>query len=69
MAKVRININLESELLDKIDNFAKQMSVTRTGAISVLINQSFEYKNAIEMLPQMMGAISDLKQLDDEVKL
>jgi metal-responsive CopG/Arc/MetJ family transcriptional regulator len=67
MAKVRININLESELLDKIDNFAKQMSVTRTGAISVLINQSFEYKNAIEMLPQMMGAISDLKQLEDEV--
>lgn len=69
MAKVRININLESDLLEKIDNFAKQMSVTRTGAISVLINQSFEYKNAIEMLPQMMGTISDLKQLEDEVKL
>lgn len=64
--RVRITIGLSQDLVSRVDDFAKSMGISRPGAISVLLNQAFEYKNAVDSLPQMIGAIGDLKELSDK---
>lgn len=40
--KKRINIQLEEKLLDKVDAYADEMSINRTSAIVIMINNYFQ---------------------------
>lgn len=61
MAKKRINITLEESVLEKIDNYAKDMDISRSAAIAILSNQAMDYSNAINALPQMLKALEKAK--------
>lgn len=61
MAKKRINITLEESVLDKIDNYAKNMDISRSAAIAILSNQAIEYSNAISALPKMLETLEKAK--------
>lgn len=61
MAKKRINITLEESVLEKIDNYAKDMDISRSAAIAILSNQAMDYSNAINALPQMLSVLEKAK--------
>lgn len=61
MAKKRINITLEESVLEKIDNYAKNMDISRSAAIAILSNQAMDYSNAINALPQMLSVLEKAK--------
>lgn len=53
----RMNINVPSKLLNAVDNYASDMSLTRTSAVIVLINTALEQKNTIEVMEEMLKEI------------
>lgn len=61
MAKKRINITLEESVIEKIDNYAKNMDISRSAAIAILSNQAMDYSNAINALPQMLSVLEKVK--------
>ena len=54
MAKVRLNVNLEDKMMDRIDEYAKEMNITRTAAITVLCSQALDYQQVINSLPRLI---------------
>lgn len=54
MAKVRLNVNLEDKMMDRIDEYAKEMNITRTSAITVLCSQALDYQRVINSLPSLI---------------
>lgn len=50
MAKNRINISIEDSVLKKIDDFAEFNGISRSGAISVMVNQCISNFNGLESL-------------------
>lgn len=48
---------LEESIIEKLDDYAKSMDISRSAAIAVLVNQAMEYSNAINALPQMLKAL------------
>lgn len=57
MAKRKVNVMLEESIIEKLDDYAKSMDISRSAAIAVLVNQAMEYSNAINALPQMLKAL------------
>lgn len=54
MSKVRLNVNLEDKVLARIDEYAKEMFITRTAAIAVLCSQALDYQQVIYSLPRLI---------------
>lgn len=52
--KKRINIQLEENLLDKVDAYADEMSINRTSAIVIMINNYFNGMDSLNTLKQFM---------------
>lgn len=50
--KVRINVLLGKELIDRIDKYASEMCISRTAAISVLCAQALDYQESLKLLSQ-----------------
>lgn len=50
MAKNRINISIEDVTLERIDAFAELNGISRSGAISVMVNQCISNVNGLESL-------------------
>jgi metal-responsive CopG/Arc/MetJ family transcriptional regulator len=64
MAKNRINISIEDVTLERIDSFAELNGISRSGAISVMVNQCISNLNVLESL----GTIaSEIKRQSMEV--
>lgn len=61
MAKRKVNVMLEESIIEKLDDYAKSMDISRSAAIAVLVNQAMEYSNAINALPQMLKALEKAK--------
>lgn len=59
--KIRISYILDRELLLKIDNFAKKMSVSRNAAISFLINQQLETYDTVKTLNRLIDKYDEIK--------
>ena len=57
MAKRKVNVMLEESIIEKLDDYAKSMDISRSAAIAVLVNQALEYSNAINALPRMLKAL------------
>lgn len=49
----RINLNLNSEVLDRIDKDADEMGITRTALINMMINQYYKGNDAIAVLTEL----------------
>lgn len=50
MAVKRITLNLDEMLVQQIDEYAEKLHINRTAAISVLVSQSLETKQGIDVL-------------------
>lgn len=65
---VRITVNLNKELADRLDRYAEDMNVNRTAAVSFLLSQSLDGRDAIGSLSGMMDIYNELKlrRVEDE---
>ena len=54
MAVKRITLNLDEMLVQQIDEYAEKLHINRTAAISVLVSQSLETKQGIDVLAALI---------------
>lgn len=54
MALKRINMNLEEDLLQTLDDYAKSMHVNRSAAVSMLLSQVFYEKKAVATIGDLL---------------
>ena len=57
----RVNINLPSELLEKVDAYATMMNVNRTSAICFLLSNQFRQDEAMQVIKEAIS-LSALKE-------
>lgn len=63
MAVRKINLNMDEQLLERIDAYAKYMGVSRTAAISFLCGNQLYQADAIKALS---GAVEVLEKEEKE---
>lgn len=63
MPKNKINISVEDVTLARVDQFAKSNGVSRSGAISVMINQYFMSVEALTSLKTIADEVDRQKQV------
>ena len=61
MALKRINLNLDEELLQQLDEYGKQMHITRSAAISVLLSQTFQAQKNMQTVGDLVSLYKDEK--------
>lgn len=61
---MRVNINIDDELLKKIDEYAAEKYINRTAAICVLISSSLQ-ANDVQKAVVKMGDIKNLIETFD----
>lgn len=54
MSVKRINLNLDIDLLAKIDSFAEELHINRTSCISVILSQYFTSKETLNTMNKMI---------------
>lgn len=62
MALKRINLNLDEELLSQLDDYANQMHITRSSAISVLLSQLFQGQKTMQTMGDLVSLYKDEKK-------
>lgn len=58
---IRLNINVPTPLMERLDEYADRMNINRTSAVAVLLTQALDNQKA-------MNAISELVKLAEEQK-
>lgn len=69
MAKVKVNVTLDEELLQRIENYADENYLTRSGLISLAASQFLlreEASKAVVDLSLTMRKIADSGTIDEE---
>lgn len=56
MALKRIAMNLDEELVKKIDSYAEKLHINRTAAASVLLSSAAETQEFMTHFPELMQA-------------
>lgn len=69
MAKTRINLYFDDEILKNVDNEAKQMGVSRTAAISMIVSQYLQQKKTVDVASNMMDIIKSNTNLDSQTTI
>lgn len=57
----RVNLNLNDELLKKIDDYAKNNGLNRTSAISVLCGQQLDFQEGLKAMTLMASQMQGVK--------
>jgi len=65
----RVNMNLPTQMVNKVKEYAEELGLPITQAYTVLINMALEQKDVIKLMPRLMKGITDLKELSDSQKL
>lgn len=55
----RITVNLKSELVEQIDKYADDMSLTRTSAVAVLLSQAVNSQRALGELSELVNLLKN----------
>lgn len=61
----RVNINLPSNLVQRVEDYALSLGVNSTSAYIFLLNQALEYKDTMSNLPILMDLFSNLKVIGE----
>lgn len=65
----RLNMNMPSDLIDQVDEYAEKMNVNRSSAINMLVSTALEQKNAVTMMERMLTELQKVKvQMDEKVE-
>lgn len=59
----RVNINLPSNIVAKVKEYADGLGINYTSAYIILLNQALEQKDMLANLPAMLTMFNDLKKL------
>lgn len=60
----RVNINLPSNLVQRVEDYALSLGVNSTNAYIFLLNQALDYKDTMSNLPILMDVINNLKVIE-----
>lgn len=70
---VRVNMNLPSNIVNQVKEYADNLGINVTSAYIILLNQALEQKNMIVQLPTLLNILSGLnvsaQQLQDAQEL
>lgn len=61
---MRVNINMDEELVKKVDEVAEKMFVSRSAYISFAVSQKLKSDEAMDNLPKIIQVINEAIQLD-----
>ena len=61
----RININIPIDTLERIDDYADKMTISRTAAILVLTNLALDSQRAMNTLDELMIAYKNDKTIKE----
>lgn len=64
----RVNMNLPTQMVIKVKEYADSLGLPVTQAYTVLINMALEHKDMIKAMPELLKGVSDLKELADSQK-
>lgn len=64
----RVNMNLPTQMVTKVKEYADSLGLPVTQAYTVLINMALEQKDMIKAMPELLKGVSDLKELVDSQK-
>lgn len=64
----RVNMNLPTQMVTKVKDYADSLGLPVTQAYTVLINMALEQKDMIKAMPELLKGVSDLKELADSQK-
>ena len=57
----RVNVNLPSNLVQRVEDYALSLGVNTTNAYIILLNQALDYKDTLNNLPALLELISEYK--------
>ena len=71
MARVettRMGMNIPTELMDKLDEYADRMNISRTSAVCVLLSQALDSQKAVNDLGELLKMVKaeQMKQANEE---
>lgn len=61
----RVNINLPTSLVNDVKKYADSLGLPVTQAYTVLINMALEQKEMLNSMPELIKAVSDLKEISN----
>lgn len=64
----RVNMNLPTQMVIKVKEYADSLGLPVTQAYTVLINMALEQKDMIKLMPELLKGVSDLKEVADSQK-
>lgn len=64
----RVNMNLPTQMVTKVKEYADSLGLPVTQAYTVLINMALEQKDMIKLMPELLKGVSDLKEVVDSQK-
>lgn len=59
---IRFTVNVNKELADRVDKYAEDMNVNRTAAVSILLSQALDARDALVSMSGLIKAIEDVRQ-------
>ena len=66
--KTRVNLNFPSDLLKRVDEYAESVSINRTAAIMVLLNQALDSRKALDDISELATMMKNHQQEMEEIK-
>ena len=64
----RVNMNLPTQMVTRVKEYADSLGLPVTQAYTVLINMALEQKDMIKLMPELLKGVSDLKEVADSQK-
>ena len=62
MKLTRLNMNIPVKLLDRIDEYADKVSLNRTSAVIMLLNNGLEQKDTVEILDKLLKVVEEQEE-------
>jgi len=57
----RLNMNMPSDLMKQVDEYANRMNLNRTSAMILLVSTALEQKNAMSLMDELLDKLSVLE--------
>lgn len=64
---IRVNINIPSNVVSRVKEYAENLGINTTSAYIVLLNQALDQKDIMNNLPLMFTMMNDLKSIDSKL--
>lgn len=65
----RVSINLPSNIVSRVKEYAENLGINTTSAYIVLLNQALEQTDMLKQLPAMFGLLNEVKNLQHDTQL